>query len=114
MFSERVTVTLDMASVCDACTSVPGRIFQKCFENNEASVEFLRAHDVLPQSVQCPRCKKECIFREDKHLWRCTGSYVIPKTKKRRLCNYTVSDYHGTFLERIKLQPWQIVIFVYY
>ena len=55
----------------------------------------------------------ECIFRKEKNLWRCTSSYVIPKTKKWRRCNYSISDYHGTFLEHAELQPWQIVIFVY-
>ena len=103
-----------MSPLCEGCPRGIGSIFQTCFENNEASIAFLRSHGVLPTSVQCPTCKRDCIFREDKHLWRCTNSYVIPKTKKRRLCNYTISDYHGTFLERVRLQPWQIVIFVYY
>ena len=103
-----------MAALCCGCPAVIGRIFQTCFENNEASTAFLRAHGVLPSTEQCPRCGKDCIYRKDKHLWRCNGSTVIPKTKKRRRCNYTISDYHGSFLERVKLQPWQIVIFVYY
>ena len=67
-----------MATLCPGCPAVIGRIFQTCFENNEASTAFLRTHGVLPLTVQCPSCGKDCIYRKDKHLWRCNGSTVIP------------------------------------
>ena len=58
-----------MAALCSGCPAVIGRIFQTCFENNEASTAFLRAHGVLPSTEQCPSCGKDCIYRKDKHLW---------------------------------------------
>ena len=111
---QKFEIQLAMAFLCSRCPSVPGRIFQRCFENNESSIEFLRSHGVVPLSVVCPLCGNNCVYRKDRHQWRCHSSFVIPRTKKRRWCNYCVSDFHGTFLEGTHLQAWQIVCFVYY
>lgn len=36
---------------------------------------------------------------------------MVPKTKKRRYCNFTIGDYKGTFLQDAKLPPWKVILF---
>ncbi|XP_068210958.1 uncharacterized protein [Palaemon carinicauda] len=80
----------------------------------ERATNFLREHLVLPRSVQCPKCNAALYFREEKHTWYCKTSVRIPKTKKRKYCNYSVSDYKGTFLQNLHLPPWKIILLVNY
>ena len=37
---------------------------------------------------------------------------LIPKTKKRRYCNFSVSDYKETFLDHSNCDPWKILSFI--
>lgn len=67
---------------------------------------------MLPTEVSCPKCLQPCSFREDQHLWSCKTSTIIPHTKKRRYCSYSVSDYKGTFLDRTHIPPWKLILFV--
>lgn len=40
------------------------------------------------------------------------SSFKIEKKKKRRYCNFTTSDYKGTFLQDCRIPPWKIILFV--
>ena len=66
---------------------------------------------VLPRGVQCPNCKLPCKLREDRHQWYCGRYRALPKSKRRKQCNFTVSDYKGTFLEGTHLPAWELVCF---
>lgn len=101
-----------MASSCAGCSYTEYQLVRKVYKDDKQSLDFFRSHNVLPSQVTCEKCGRECIYREDREQWRCTGSHVIPKTKKRRLCNFAVSDYKGTFLERTHLKPWQVLCFI--
>ena len=59
-------------------------------------------HGVLPSAVQCPTCHQACTLSSN-HLWRCTSTHVLAKTKKRRFCGFTVSDLKGSFKIHSKL-----------
>ena len=95
--------------LCEECSIEQWRVISRYFENDNAAVECLRAHGVLPLDVKCPNCGNSCNYREDQHTWRCNKSVKDPKKKKRRLCNYSVSDYKGTFLDKCHVAPWKIL-----
>ena len=99
-----------MAS-CDSCSYTYFSAISNVFENDDSSVRFLRDL-VLPNEVVCPKCGAQCIYREDQNIWRCTSTYVIRNTRKRRSCGFSVSDRKGTFLDRIRFPPWKMVLFV--
>ena len=106
-------VTYTMATVQDTCSGSTLSYFQcisKFFEQSSAAKEFLRDHGVLPRSVQCPNCNLPCKLREDRHQWYC-GRYRAVGKKKRKQCDFTVSDYKGTFLEGTHLPVWQLLCF---
>jgi len=79
---------------------------------NEKSVSFLREHGVLPRSVSCPHCNLPCKYREDRHVWYCGRWKKIAKTKRRKSCVFSTSDYTGTFLQGTHLEPFKVVLFV--
>ncbi|RUS71462.1 hypothetical protein EGW08_020777 [Elysia chlorotica] len=99
-------------ATCAHCSLDYFTAISKFFNNQEASLEFLRDHGVIPKDLKCPKCGGSCTFREEDHLWRCRASFPIPKSKKRRLCNFSSSDYKGTFLSGSNIPAWKIVCFV--
>lgn len=102
----------EMANLCTGCESNYFDFLQKHHRNNEASLTFLRSHGVLPTEVYCPRCKVLCNYREDTHQWYCGSWKKIAKTKRRKQCYFSVSDYRGTFLAGTPLAPYKILSFV--
>lgn len=101
-----------MGSLCDGCTYNCWKFIKEFYLDDEAAITFLRNHGVLPLEVQCPYCEVPCTYREDRHSWYCGRWTKIAKTKKRRQCNFTTSDYKGTFLDGTHLKPSEIVCFV--
>lgn len=101
-----------MGSLCDGCTYNYWKFIKEFYLDDEAAITFLRNHGVLPLEVQCPYCEVPCTYREDRHSWYCGRWTKIAKTKKRRQCNFTTSDYKGTFLDGTHLKPSEIVCFV--
>lgn len=104
-------VTRKMAQ-CDGCALHYFGSISQFFENNQASVEFLRNHGVLPSAVKCPACDADCALRPDNHMWRCRHSRMTPNSKKRVFCDFSVSDFKGTFLQNVHLPPWKVILFV--
>ena len=105
---------LQPVATMDSCSSCFYDYFSaiKTFHSdNKKSIEFLREHGILPNEVHCPKCNNPCTFTEDKHLWRCYGSISIAKTKKRKRCDFKVSDYKGTFLSQTLIPPWKVILF---
>ena len=98
-------------AVCGGCAAGYYRTIVSYFEKNDAAREVLRRHGVLPATVTCPRCHQACKLSGDT-VWRCSSSHVVPKTRKRRFCGFSVSDNKGTFLDHSRLPPWKIVLFV--
>ena len=103
--------------VCESCELnymfVIGKYHGGIFPGHDKfAIQFFREHGVLPLSVQCPKCNKSLLYREDRHKWYCTSTVPIPKTKKRRRCGYEVSDFKGSFLDGTHLPPWKILLFV--
>ena len=75
------------------------------------ALQFFREHGVLPLSVECPNCKKDLVYREDRHQWYCNTSVRVPRVKKRRRCGYVVSDFKGSFLDGTHLPAWKLLLF---
>lgn len=101
-----------MEDRCSECAPLHHEVIKRYWRNDRRSLKLLRTHGVLPTQVPCENCKEVCYYREEKHLWRCTRSHFKPKSKKRKKCNFSVSDFRGTFLSNTQLKPWQIVCFV--
>ena len=80
------------------------------YKKDDVSLEFLRAHGVLPFKVTCPVCENECV--RNGSVWRCTNSYKVEKTKKRKWCGFKVSDRKGTFIGGARVDPWKMIIFL--
>ena len=79
------------------------------YNQDDAALDFLRKHRVLPRSVRCPKCDLDCVLRAGS--WRCPGNTKIKKTKRFKRCTFKRRDFKGTFLERSHLKPWKIVLF---
>lgn len=101
-----------MARQCVGCENNYLDFIAKYHRDNDASLLFLRNHSVLPVEVQCPHCKTQCHYIKDRHQWICSAWKSVPKAKRSKQCNFTVSDYKGTFLSGTRFEPYQIVLFV--
>ena len=74
-----------MASLCIGCEDNYMSAFARFYDKDDVALHFLREHGVLPFTVKCPKCNKDCSFREDKQLWRCLKTYITPKGKKEKV-----------------------------
>lgn len=97
---------------CQSCTFTYYDAIAKFHKNDTEAQEFLREHRILPQQVSCPKCKRFCSLGSNNTMWRCTGTVVVPRKKKRIHCGFTVSDKKGTFLERTRVPAWKLILFV--
>lgn len=98
-----------------SCAGCPHDYFftiAKYYEKNQESLEYFRDHGVLAKEVTCGKCGGACVLRQDRYQWRCCSSRVLPKTKKRRYCDFIIGDYKGTFLQETRLPPWKVILFV--
>ena len=100
------------SSLCSGCQFDFLEFNSKFYNKDLDSVRFFRDHSVLPLEVKCPRCDSQCVFREDQGIWRCCSSVKVPKIKKRKLCGFSVSERTGTFLERCRIAPWKLLLFI--
>ncbi len=96
---------------CGECSYTYWNFIAKFYEQSSVAIDFLRQHGVLPKAVECPNCTLPCKLREERHEWYCGQYRAFPKKKKRKQCNFTVSDYKGTFLEGTHLPVWQLLLF---
>lgn len=101
-----------MSAACDGCAFNYFACIAKFYNNDEGSLEFLRSHGVLPSLVTCPECGNSCSLSEKQQVWRCTHTTLAPRSKKRRSCDFSVSDYQDTFLGNTSLSPWKVVLFI--
>lgn len=100
-----------MAKVCPGCECNYFEFIQKFYRDNEASIAYLRDHGVLPLEVICPRCKTPCHYRAERHTWYCGKYKKIAKTKRRKQCPYSASDFNGSFLSGARIEPYKVMCF---
>ncbi|XP_027222622.2 uncharacterized protein [Penaeus vannamei] len=98
-----------MARVCSGCECNYFEFIQKFYKNNEAAIAYLRDHGALPLEVICPNCKNICRYRAETHSWYCGATRKIHHRKK--LCHYKVSDYKGSLLSGVKMEPYKVICF---
>ena len=98
--------------ICQGCKHNLYSEILQLFGNSLAIREYLINHGVLPRSVKCQKCNIKCSYRHDKHQWYCNKWTKIPKTKKRKRCDYCVTEYRGTFLSGTHLPLWKIIFFI--
>ena len=101
-----------LSGTCETCKLGSYRFFAHFVDDDTKSLAFLRSHGVFPDHVTCRLCGHECVLDESTHRWRCYGSVFLPKKKKRKYCTFTISDFNGTFLDKTKLSPWQVLTFI--
>ena len=70
---------------------------------------YLRKHGVLPSSVPCNKCGQPYTYLEERHRWQCGRTVAMPRSKKRRQCVFSTSDFKGTFVEQTHLPVWKIL-----
>ena len=99
-------------SYCSGCKWEEYELVSVAYHNEERAQHIFREHGVLPSSVTCVLCDKECTFYEYRGLWRCTNSTKVPKRKKRHTCSFSIADQTGTFLENNQLDKWQVLLFI--
>ena len=78
---------------CDKCSLDYFQAIAEFYNNDARALTYLRDHSVLPSEVICPHCSSQCSYREDQRVWRCRKSSVIPKSSKRRLCEFLDHTY---------------------
>ena len=98
-------------AACDKCSFDYFQVIAE-FYNDAKSLAFFLSHSVLPSEIICPHCFSNCNYREDQSVWRCRKSSVVPKSKKRRFCGFSVSDYKGSFLDHTYIAPWKVLLFI--
>ena len=103
--------TIISGELCSGCDTTEYELVEKCYKKDTAAIHVLRSHGVLPMSSKCPRCERDLRYYEQETMWRCTGSAKIPDSNKRKKCGYKISNYTGTFLENVRLAPWQVLLF---
>ena len=97
-----VVYLIVMATVnitCNGCDYDYFRFIKNFHSENENAIEYLQAHSVLPTEVKCQKCNLPCSYRSDIHQFYYNRAVRISKKKRKRICNYTVSLYKGSFLE---------------
>ena len=97
---------------CNGCDYDSWRFIKIFHSDSDNFIDYLQAHSVLPTSVSCPNCQSVCRYRKDRHSFVCGQWIAVAKTKRRRQCNYSVSLYKGTFLDKTHLPPWEIALFI--
>ena len=88
-------------AACDKCSFNYFHVISEFYDNDAKPLSFLRSHSVLSSEIICPYCFSQCNYREDQSVWRCRKSSVIPKTKKRRFCDF--SSY---------IAQWKVLLFI--
>lgn len=97
-----------------SCTSCEVNLFDavELFRRkNSAALQCFREHGVIPRSVDCPTCNFPCTFRESTGTFRCRKS-IRQRRQRPTECGFTVSVNSNTFLERSKLPPWKVLLYV--
>lgn len=74
--------------------------------------QWLTAHGVLPMSASYPRCSSTCNLRENDYQWCTTSAKRIHKTTCYQKFTFTTSHFKDTFLDRVHLQAWRLVLYV--
>ena len=54
-----------------------------------------------------------CVKSEARKHWRCYSKVQKQAIKTKDMCNYTVSDLKGTFLQVSHLDEWKILMFAH-
>ena len=82
------------SSLCTGCNPLQFKIIQQCFENNAAAIDIFTKHGVIKDknSQICPKCNNKLVYRPDQHIFYCTHTFFLAKTKKRRKCGYSDDD----------------------
>lgn len=97
---------------CSGCAPSYFEVIARFFDKSQEALDFMRRHGVLPSVVECPDCDAKCSFQAEQKIWRCRQSTLLKDTKKRKLCDFSVSDYKDTFLHGSSVPPWKVVLFV--
>lgn len=96
---------------CEGCTYTFLRLVKKFYEEEEATLDYFKAHGVLPDSVKCPTCGCLCNFKPSIRGFYC--SKVRRDEKSRRVrCKFTVSEKKGTFLDKAHLKANDLLTFI--
>ena len=98
--------------LCQGCVVTLHQAILRFSNNKESTREFLINHGVFPRAVKCPKCGRDCVYRPDLHQWYCNTQTKIPKSRKKRRCDFCVTEYRGTFFSGTSLPTWKIVLFV--
>ena len=104
-------VSVIPGEICQGCDTTDFEIIQRCLRRDEPALRLLREHGCLPFSCKCPKCDRDMLYYEAKNMWRCHGSTAVPGSRKKRRCGFKVSDYKGTFLNKVKIPPWKVLLF---
>ena len=79
-------------AACDKCSFDYIQVIAEFYNNDAKSLAFFRSHSVLPSEIICP--------------------HSFSKSKKRRFCGFSVSDYKGSFLDHTYIEPWKVLLFI--
>ncbi|XP_031346116.1 uncharacterized protein LOC116172974 [Photinus pyralis] len=98
---------------CQSCFNTLLSFSDLCHRERDL-ISFLQDHLVLPGTVACPKCKKDCyLAREDTRLrFRCQRQVKVPKTRKTKKCPFSVTAKKGTFFEGSHLDVPTVCRFV--
>lgn len=108
---------VDVDSVfCNKCENTLISFLALC-EDKENLFNFLYKHGVLCETKNCPKCNAPMWFDAKIFRFQCNKRSLVSKRKQKGKyvkCNYTVSQFKGTFFERHHISIFKICKFVAY
>ncbi|KAK5640057.1 hypothetical protein RI129_010868 [Pyrocoelia pectoralis] len=98
---------------CISCINFYFSFIALCTRTDEL-ISFLQAHQVLPATVDCPKCKAPCKFVQEgfRLRFRCLRRFKVPKRKLSKRCNFSVSAKKGTIFDGSHLNITTICQFI--
>jgi len=82
-------------------------------------VNYLADKKVIWKEIECPRCNTILYFRDgnSNFIFKCVNKYykvVRGRKRMKKLCNFAISGFHGTWFSRSHLQVEKICRFIGY
>lgn len=102
---------MSSAMDCELCTAGYFDTIQKFHRNSATALEEFRRHGVLPRVLICPTCGQDCLFKPSSNTFFCEKTVRDIRGRKRK-CSFSVSERKGTFLDKTRLQPCDLLLFV--
>lgn len=97
-------IASDTTAVCAGCDYTFEQTIAKFYQQDDTAIDFLQNQGVLPKTIICKTCGKECAYDKTRYRFQCYRQKLTQKTKEKK-CKFTLSLLKDTWLEKAKIKP---------